>query len=80
MKDIQAILFEGGPEDGRILSSRILRHVLHEDREPLDTDIRIFLRPEGGEDSAEEPILLGRYVRAEVTDGRAVYRWDEEVS
>jgi hypothetical protein len=79
MQAIHAIQFEGGPEDGRILSAGILRHVFDQDREQVDTDIRIFLRPEGGEDSPDEPVLLGRYVRADVTDGKAVYRWDSSV-
>ena len=77
MQTIHAIQFEGGPEDGRILSAAILKHVFDPDRTE-DTDIRLFLRPDG-ESGSKEPVLLGRYVRTEVADGRAVYRWNEMV-
>lgn len=71
---ILAIEFEGGPEDGRILDARILHHVLDPESPSSDSDIRLFLRP-GEAGGPTEPVLLGRYVRVQLKDGRALYRW-----
>ncbi|MCW1886056.1 hypothetical protein OKA04_15060 [Luteolibacter flavescens] len=73
MHDIERILLQDGPEDGRILSMDALRSLISD---PVDRpeEICLYMESESPE-SRFVPVLIGRYQLREVRGKQASYRW-----